>query len=123
MKFPKSVLSFYFQNLFRYAKGWPFVFTLFSIFDTAGHTVIPAFFIKMIVATLENNPISIGFDKIVPIAIGYLMLRSVLVGGAIMRWVVFDNTIKYRSYNHISRDLYEYVYKQSIDFYANSMLL
>lgn len=121
MKFPKSVLSFYFRNLFRYAKGWPFVFTLFSIFDTAGHTVIPAFFIKMIVATLENNPISVGFDKIVPIAVGYLMLRSLLVGGAIMRWVVFDNTIKYRSYNHISRDLYEYVYKQSIDFYANSM--
>lgn len=121
MKFPKSVFSFYFHNLFRYAKGWPFLFTLFSIFDTAGHTVIPAFFIKMIVATLENNPISVGFDKIIPIAVGYLILRSALVGGAIMRWVVFDNTIKYRSYNSISRDLYDYVYKQSIDFYANSM--
>lgn len=121
MEFPKTVLSFYFKNMFKYAKGWPFVFMLFSIFDTAGHTVIPAFFIKMIVSTLENNPISYGFEQIIPVALFYLLLRSALVGGAVMRWVIFDNTIKYRSYNSISRDLYDYVYNQSIDFYANSM--
>jgi len=121
IKFPKSVLAFYFKNLFRYAKGWPFVYTLVSAFDTAGHTVIPAFFIKMVVSTLENTYISDAFDKIIPIAILYFVIRSLLVGGAIMRWVIFDNTIKYRSYNKISRDLYKYVFNQSIEYYANSM--
>ncbi len=120
-EFPKSVLSFYFKNLFRYAKAWPFLFMLFSVFDTAQYTIVPAFFIKMIVATFENNPVWMGFEKIIPVAILYLIVRGLLIGGAIMRWTIFDNTIKYKSYNAISRDLYDYVFHQSIEFYSNSM--
>ena len=121
IKFPKSVLTFYFKNLFHYAKGWPFLYLLVSAFDTAGHTIIPAFFIKMVIASLENSPVPDAFMNIIPIAIVYFFVRSALVGGAVLRWVVFDNCIKYRSYNKISKDLYDYVFNQSIDFYSNSM--
>ena len=38
-----------------------------------------------------------------------------------MRWVVFDNCIKYRSYNKISSDLYDYVFNQTVEFYSDSM--
>ena len=121
IKFPKSVLAFYFKNLFRYAKGWPFLYLLVSAFDTAGHTIIPAFFIKMVIASLENSSVPDAFMNIIPIAIVYFLIRSALVGGAVLRWAVFDNYIKYRSYNKISKDLYDYVFNQSIDFYSNSM--
>lgn len=121
MMFPKSVLKFYFKNLFRYAKGWPFLFLLFSVFDTAGHTVIPAFFIKLVIGTLENSSMSDAMYHIIPVALLYFIVRSTLVGGAIMRWTIFDNTIKYKSYNKISRDLYDYVFNQSTEFYSNSM--
>lgn len=120
-KFPNSVLTFYFKNLFRYAKGWPFVYLLVSIFDTSGWTVIPAFFVKKVVAILETTPMADAFVGIIPIAIAYFVVRTILVAGAVTRWVVFDNCIKYRSYNKISQDLYDYVFKQSITFYTDSM--
>lgn len=120
-QFPQSVLKFYIKNLYKYAKGWPWVFMLLSVFDTAGHTVIPAFFIKIVVAALEKTPASDVFTHILWIAILYFVVRSLLVAGAVLRWVVFDNFIRYKSYNGISRDLYNYVFNQSINFYSNSM--
>ena len=121
MKFPKNVLSFYFKNLYRYAKAWPWLFMLFSLFDTAGHTVIPAFFVKFTVGTLENATGLDAFVQVFYIAIAYLAIRGLLVGGAVMRWTVFDNTIKYKSYNKISRDLYNYVFNQTLEYYSDSM--
>ena len=120
-KFPNSVLTFYFKNLFRYAKGWPFVYLLVSIFDTSGWTVVPAFFVKKVIAILEATPVADAFVGIIPIAIAYFVVRTILVAGAVMRWVIFDNCIRYRSYNKISQDLYDYVFKQSITFYTDSM--
>ena len=120
-KFPKSVLVFYFKNLFRYAKGWPFVYLLLAAFDNAGWTVVPAFFIKKVVATLEASSTADAFTVILPIAIIYFIVRACLVGAGIMRWVVFDGRIKFRSYNKISQDLYDYVFKQSVTFYTDSM--
>lgn len=121
IKFPQTVLGFYIKNLYKYAKGWPWVYMFFSVFDTAGHTIIPAFFIKMIVAALEGTPASSAFMEILPIAIVYFFVRATLIASGVMRWVVFDNCIRYRSYNAISRDLYDYVFKQSLEFYSNSM--
>jgi len=120
-KFPRSVLGFYFKNMYRYAKLWPLVFALFSAFDTAGHTVIPAFFIKAIISCLEGVPAGEAFMSVLPIAIVYFFVRATLVSGAILRWVVFDNKIRYRAYNAISKDLYDYVFSQSVDFYTSSM--
>ena len=121
IKFPKSVLVFYFKNLFRYAKGWSFVYLLVSVFDTFGYTVIPAFFIKWVVGSLENTPMPDVFMSVIYIAVAYFIVRSILVAGAVMRWTIFDNFIRYRSYNHISKDLYDYVFQQSIKFYSDSM--
>lgn len=121
IKFPKSVLTFYFRNIFHYAKGWPLLYLLLSAFDTASWTVIPAFFIKMVVSSLESAPVVDAFVNIIPIAVTYFIIRASTVVGSIMRWVVFDNCIRYRAYNKISEDLYNYVFKQSIKFYADSM--
>lgn len=115
-KFPKSVLTFYFKNLFRYAKAWPFLFLLFSAFDTVAWTIVPAYFIKVVVASLETRPIADAFINIIYIAIVYFVVRATLVGSSVMRWVVFDNCIRYRAYNKISEDLYDYVFRQSTHF-------
>ena len=121
IKFPKSVLTFYFRNLFHYAKGWPLLYLLLSAFDTASWTVIPAFFIKMVVSSLENAPAVDAFVNIIPIAVTFFAIRACTIFGSIMRWIVFDNCIRYRAYNKISEDLYNYVFNQSIKFYSDSM--
>ena len=119
--FPNSVLDFYLKNLFKYTKGWSLVYFILSVFDTAGFSIIPAYFIKMAIATLESNPVPDAMANIIPIAIAYFMVRAALVTGAVMRWTVFDNCIKYKSYNKISRDLYDYVFHQTSKYYADSM--
>lgn len=120
-QFPTSVLSFYFKNLYKYAKGWPWFYMLFSLFDAAGHTVISAFFVKMVVGALENPSGPNVFTQIISIAIYYFIFRALLVASGVMRWVVFDNMIEYKSYNKISTDLYDYVFNQTTEFYSDSM--
>ena len=119
--FPDSVLSFYSKNLFRYTKGWALLYFVLSVFDTAGFSVIPAFFIKMVISTLESQPAPDALLNIIPVAIAYFAVRATLVTGAVMRWTVFDNCIKYKSYNRISADLYEYVFNQTAEYYTESM--
>ena len=121
LNFPQTVLGFYAKNLYKYAKCWPWLYMFFSVFDTAGFTIIPAFFIKMTVAALEGSSGPDAFVAILPVAAIYVIARSALVIGGVMRWVVFDSRIRYHSYNAISRDLYDYVFKQSLEFYSNSM--
>lgn len=120
-KFPKSVLGFYVQNLYDSVKAWPVVYALVALFDTSGYSIIPAFFIKIVVQTLEQTPITQAFSAVLSIAIFYFIVRSMLVAAAVCRWMVFDNCIKYRSYNKISQKLYNYVFNQTISFYSNSM--
>lgn len=120
-KFPKSVLGFYVQNLYDSVKAWPVVYALVALFDTSGYSIIPAFFIKIVVQTLEQTPITQAFSAVLSIAIFYFIVRSMLVVAAVCRWMVFDNCIKYRSYNKISQKLYNYVFNQTISFYSNSM--
>ena len=62
-----------------------------------------------------------GIIVIISIAIVYFIIRATLIGVSVMRWVIFDNCIRYRAYNKISEDLYDYVFKQSITFYTSSM--
>ena len=69
--FPDSVLSFYSKNLFRYTKGWALLYFVLSVFDTAGFSVIPAFFIKMVISTLESQPAPDALLNIIPVAIAY----------------------------------------------------
>lgn len=120
-KFPKSVLGFYVKNLYDCVKAWPLVYALVALFDTSGYSIIPAFFIKIVVQTLEQTPITQAFSAVLSIAIFYFIVRSMLVVAAVCRWMVFDNCIKYRSYNKISQKLYNYVFNQTISFYSNSM--
>lgn len=120
-KFPKSVLKFYLSHLYDCAKAWPWLFALLSIIDTAGHSIVAAFLIKMVVGTLENSPALEALSTIIYIAILYFIVRSIAIASAVLRWAVFDNCIKYRAYNKISEYLYDYVFKQTVEFYANSM--
>ena len=62
-----------------------------------------------------------AFDAVLSVALMYALLRFCHWCSSILRWYVFDNFIKYRSYNKISSDLYNYVFGQSVDYYSATM--
>lgn len=82
---------------------------------------MPSFFLKYVVGALESAPAAAVFQIIVPAVVAWLIVRGVMIGASILRWTVFDNYIKYRANNRISAELYNYVFHQNMDFYANSM--
>lgn len=82
---------------------------------------MPSFFLKYVVGALESAPAAAAFQIIVPAVVAWLIVRGVMIGASILRWTVFDNYIKYRANNRISAELYNYVFHQNMDFYANSM--
>lgn len=120
-KFPKTVIMFYLKNFWRYGGVAVILYALASFIDLAGVTLLPSFALKRVVAVLESVPAAAAVAAILPVALVYLGLRFVQWLASIMRWVVFDNMFRYKMYNKMSADLYDYVFAQSVDFYTASM--
>lgn len=120
-KFPKSVFLFYSNNFWRYSGAFILLYSLLSIIDVAGLNLLSSFFLKKTVFILENTSANYVLNAIIPVAISYLFLRGGQWIASILRWTVFDNCIRYKSYNKISSDLYEYLFQQSIEFYSSTM--
>lgn len=121
MHFPKTVLGFYVKYFWRYCGLVVLLYSLLAIADTFGVNVLPAYFLERVVSVLETSDASVAVQAIVPIACLYFVLRFVQWLASLGRWYVFDNFIKYKSYNKISSDLYHYVFGQSAEYYAASM--
>lgn len=121
MKFPKTVVGFYVRNFWRYCGVIALLYSFFAIVDVFGIYVLPAFYVKGVVGTLESIPVALAFRAVIPIALTYLALRAFQWSSSLLRWYVFDKFIKYPSYNKISSDLYRYVFNQSAEFYSASM--
>lgn len=120
-KFPKTVMGFYLKNFWRYGGVAVMLYAMFAFIDLAGVTLLPSFALKRAVSVLESVPAAAAVAAILPVALVYLGLRFVQWSASIMRWVVFDNMFRYKAYNKMSADLYDYVFAQSVDFYTASM--
>lgn len=118
---PRKVSTFYIHRFWRYAGPVAVLFLILSFVDGFGVTLLPSFFLKYVVGALESAPAAAVFQIIVPAVVAWLIVRGVMIGASILRWTVFDNYIKYRANNRISAELYNYVFHQNMDFYANSM--
>lgn len=118
---PRKVSTFYIHRFWRYAGPVAVLFLILSFIDIFGVTLLPSFFLKYVVGALESAPAAAVFQIIVPAVVAWLIVRGVMIGASILRWTVFDNYIKYRANNRISAELYNYVFHQNMDFYANSM--
>lgn len=121
MQFPASVFKFYFKNFWRYCGAIALLYSLLAIIDTFGLNLLPAFALKATVNAIESNPQDMVFHAVLNVAIIYFVLRGLQWCASILRWYVFDNLIKYKSYNKISSDLYDYVFNQSTEYYTASM--
>lgn len=118
---PRKVSTFYIHRFWWYAGPVAVLFLILSFVDGFGVTLLPSFFLKYVVGALESAPAAAAFQIIVPAVVAWLIVRGVMIGASILRWTVFDNYIKYRANNRISAELYNYVFHQNMDFYANSM--
>lgn len=118
---PRKVSTFYIHRFWWYAGPVAVLFLILSFIDIFGVTLLPSFFLKYVVGALESAPAAAAFQIIVPAVVAWLIVRGVMIGASILRWTVFDNYIKYRANNRISAELYNYVFHQNMDFYANSM--
>lgn len=121
MFFPKSVLGFYVKYFWRYCGLVALLYSVLAIIDVFVTNLLPAYFLKQVVNVLESVQMAEAFDAVVPVALLYLGMRGGQWLVSLARWYVFDNFIKYKSYNKISSDLYGYVFNQSMDFYTASM--
>ena len=121
MFFPKSVLGFYVKYFWRYCGLVALLYSVLAIIDVFVTNLLPAYFLKQVVNVLESVQMAEAFDAVVPVALLYLGMRGGQWLVSLVRWYVFDNFIKYKSYNKISSDLYGYVFNQSMDFYTASM--
>ena len=121
MQFPSSVFKFYVKNFWRYCGAIALLYSLLAIIDSFGTSLLPAFALKATINAIESNPSDMIFHAVLNVAIIYFVLRGLQWGASILRWYVFDNLIKYKSYNKISSDLYDYAFKQSTEFYTASM--
>lgn len=72
-------------------------------------------------SVLESTPVELALKAILPVAATYFILRFIQWAASVLRWMLFDHNIRYKSYNKISEDLYNYVFQQNIAFYANTM--
>ena len=121
MQFPPSVFKFYLKNFWRYCGAIALLYSVLAIIDLFGTFLLPAFALSETVNAIESNPKDMVFHAVLNVAIIYFVLRGLQWGVSLLRWYVFDNLIKYKSYNKISSDLYDYVFKQSTEFYTASM--
>ncbi len=121
MKFPSSVLGFYIKNFWRYCGTIALLYSVLAIIDVFGTNLLPAFALSETVNAIESNPKDMVFNAVLDVAIIYFILRGIQWFASLLRWYVFDSLIKYKSYNKISSDLYDYVFKQSTEFYISSM--
>lgn len=121
MQFPPSVFKFYLKNFWRYCGAIALLYSVLAIIDLFGTFLLPAFALSETVNAIESNPTDMVFHAVLNVAIIYFVLRGLQWGVSLLRWYVFDNLIKYKSYNKISSDLYDYVFKQSTEFYTASM--
>lgn len=121
MQFPPSVFKFYLKNFWRYCGAIALLYSVLAIMDLFGTYLLPAFALSETVNAIESNPTDMVFHAVLNVAIIYFVLRGLQWGVSLLRWYVFDNLIKYKSYNKISSDLYDYVFKQSTEFYTASM--
>lgn len=121
MRFPSGVLGFYIKNFWRYCGLVVLLYSALAIIDTFGLFVLPAYYLKNTIKTLENTPQPDIMNAIFWVAIAYFVMRGIQWGASILRWYTFDKYIKYPSYNKISTDLYKYVFQQSAEFYTASM--
>lgn len=121
MYFPKTVLGFYVKYFWRYCGIIALLYSVLAIVDVFVTNLLPAYFLKQVVSVLELVPMADAFNAVVPVALLYLGMRGGQWIVSLARWYVFDNFIKYKSYNKISADLYGYVFNQSMDFYTASM--
>lgn len=121
MQFPSSVFKFYTKNFWRYCGALSLVYSVLAIIDTLGLNLLPAFVLSETVNAIESNPADMVFHAVLDVAIVYFILRGLQWCASILRWFVFDSVIKYKSYNKISSDLYDYVFKQSTEYYTATM--
>lgn len=121
MQFPSSVFKFYTKNFWRYCGAMSLVYSVLAIIDTLGLNLLPAFILSETVNAIESNPADMVFHAVLNVAIVYFILRGLQWCASILRWFVFDSIIKYKSYNKISSDLYDYVFKQSTEYYTATM--
>ena len=122
MHFPSGVLGFYIKNFWRYCGLVVLLYSALAIIDTFGLFVLPAYYLKNTIKTLENTPQPDIMNAIFWVAIAYFVMRGIQWGASILRWYTFDKYIKYPSYNKISTDLYKYVFQQSAEFLPHQCL-
>jgi len=121
LNFPKTVMGFYIRNFWRYSGVFVLLFAVFAVLDITGLYILPSFFLKRAVFVLENTPAAMALSAIIPIAVTYLVLRIAQWCASMLRWTIFDGYMRYKAYNRISEDLYDYVFRQNIEFYSNTM--
>ena len=121
MQFPSSVFKFYTKNFWRYCGVMSLVYSVLAVIDVLGLNLLPAFILSATVEAIESNPANMAFKAVLDVAIVYFILRGLQWCASILRWFVFDSIIKYKSYNKISADLYDYVFKQSTEYYTATM--
>lgn len=120
-QFPKTVLGFYARNFWRYGGVFVLLFSFFSIINVSIRYLSSSFFVQKIISVFETTPMSMVLSVVIPIVIVFFILQTAQLGAGILRWYLMTIGVRYKAYNKISADLYDYVFRQSVEFYSNSM--
>lgn len=120
--FPKTLIGFYKQNFFRYYGKMQILWSVIFVIASSGGSIFQPLYMKKFTEFLEQFSIS-----------GTSFMHSFIIYIFIALGIIFIINILYSCYsligakiaplitNKISEDLYDYVYKQSVNYYTNTM--
>lgn len=119
--FPKTLVGFYKRNFFRYCGTYWLLWTGMIWFNNITFRSMPPLYTKWFIEILEKfGATKMLFPKFMAFAIMIITIISIT-------HIVFTFAVRLRdkiiprSADLVSRDLYRYVYNQTIDFYTRTM--